>query len=80
MLSAIRSIGDLWNGLHVAQERPLTASEQDHVDIAHAFVRQDNAAAFGEQFAGGGDDPNRQAIEQRAADRLQALTGWDGQG
>ncbi len=76
--SALRSITDLWNALHNAQERPLFASEQDAIAKRRAFSQFSNLPGLAQQFAAGGDDPDRLAMEEAAKARLAGLTGYDG--
>lgn len=78
LLSNLRSIGDLWRGLHSSQERPLAASEQDDISKAHAFTRYDNLPALRQTFAQGGDDPDRAELETEMAAALTDATGYNG--
>lgn len=66
--SIYRSIGDLWNALHVAQERPLSASELESQGQDRAIFKQG-------AYVASRDKPYFDALAARVDIELQSITG-----
>ncbi len=66
--AVLRSIGDIWNALHVIQERPLAASERDAQGTdKHLFTRANVSVKT--------DLPFFRELEDHVAKELAAITG-----
>jgi len=67
LVSNLRSLPELWNALHVAQERPLAASELDARDRDKAIFRKG-------PYVASSDKPYFDALADRVAQELERIT------